>query len=497
MTARESFTDEVQNIGLQAQILSARTFTIFVVMAVVTTVTTTPLTKLLYPPWYQQKVERWRRGEIDWDGNPTESSGDNATGSAEKLNATQIRRLFVYLRLDSLPSLFTFISLLGAENSHAALEAAAASATEDPVHIRKRPLEVHGLRILELTARTSSVMQVTEGESYYSAHDPVVNAFRTFSQLHDVAAAGHVSVVPVDSYPETLTSHAADASSDFALIPWSESGGVTEDQSVVPHASVGGNAGERFRNGAHLDFVQKTLAASMQTCNAGVFINNGFGGVVRPNELARTRSGAMSIRSAALESAVLPVTDKSHHVFLPFFGGVDDRVALRFVLQLARNAVVTVTITHFAFSAVGDGADDEAPVAGTSSAPSTTTPGTTTGPSEQTRSRVAEDEGSAQDVALLHTLQSSLPRDMMGRVTFREVAVSSATALSKTLEVAAEVVGQNAKNAGDIVVVGRRHRRLGDDVAEVSGGDFRKTVGVVADRVVASGVRARDRKSVV
>lgn len=475
----------------------------FVVMALVTTVSTTPLTKLLYPPWYQQKVERWRRGEIDWDGNPTESSAGSTTESVEKLNATQIRRLMVYLRLDSLPSLFTFITLLGAETSHEAQEAAraAASTTEggDAVHIRKRPLEVHGLRIIELTERTSSVMQVTEGEEYYSAHDPVVNAFRTFAQLHDVAAAGRVSVVPVDSYPETLMSQAADVSSDFALIPWSEYGSVTEDQSV-PHAAV--SPGERFRSGTYLDFVQKTLARATQTCNTGIFINNGFGGVVKTNnELKRTRS-VLSIRSgAATESAVLPVTDKSHHVFFPFFGGVDDRVALRFVLQLAKNAVVSVTIAHFNFSGAAVEEEPEeiaAPAPAAGGGPSSvlakmgagTTTTTTTSSLDPTKSWAIEEEVSAQDLVLLHTLQSSLPQELAGRVTFKDVSVSSASVLKKTVEVAADVVGQNPKNAGDIVVVGRRHARLGDEREEVYGGDFRKTVGVVADRFVAKEVKA-------
>ncbi|KAB5566634.1 putative K(+)/H(+) antiporter protein [Coniochaeta sp. 2T2.1] len=469
----------VLNIGLQAKILSARTFTMFVVMALVTTVATTPLTKLLYPPWYQQKVDRWRRGEIDWDGNPTGSSSDSASGSVEKLNATQVRRLLVYLRLDSLPSLFTFITLLGAETSHAAQEAAAASAAEDTtVHIRKRPLEVHGLRIIELTARTSSVMQVTEGEEYYSAHDPVVNAFRTFSQLNDVAAAGRVSVVPVDSYPETLMSQAADVSSDFALIPWSEYGSVTEDQSV-PYAT---NDSERFKNGTHLEFIQKTLVKASVTCNAGIFINNGFGGVVKTNELRRTRS-AMSIRSIRLEPTVLPITDKSHHVFFPFFGGVDDRVALRFVLQLAKNPVVTLTVAYFSFAGAGEDAGIDVPGEG---------PSTNANPKVATVSKAlaVEDEVSAQDLALLHTLESSLPEELIGRVTFKESLVSPASALKMTVDVATSVVGQNPKNAGDIVVVGRRHKRLGDDIGEGSGGDFKRTVGVVADQIVSKGVKA-------
>ena len=65
---RESFTIEslmsckglveliVLNIGLQAKILSARGFTIFVVMALVTTFATAPLTLASFPPRYQKKL---------------------------------------------------------------------------------------------------------------------------------------------------------------------------------------------------------------------------------------------------------------------------------------------------------------------------------------------------------------------------------------------------------------------------------------------------------
>src|SRR5271156_1939313 len=63
----------VLNIGLQAKILSTRTFTIFVVMALITTFATTPLTTLLYPKWYQDKLKLWKKGKIDCIGFPSQS----------------------------------------------------------------------------------------------------------------------------------------------------------------------------------------------------------------------------------------------------------------------------------------------------------------------------------------------------------------------------------------------------------------------------------------
>jgi len=320
----------VLNIGYQARILSQRTFTIFVVMALVTTVSTTPLTKLLYPVWYRRKLEKWRRGEIDWEGNPLHSESSSQGGSAQKLDEHQVRRMLVYLRLDSLPSLFTFISLLGQEPSApvAANRPQSESekvAADSSVHTAPetssgnsnggRHLEVIGVRLLELTERTSSVMQVTEGEEY-AQRDPVVNTFQTVSRLQDVAVSGSVSIVPVDSFAETITTSAAEVSCDFALIPFSENGSLTEDQSVPAAVS----SHDRFQGRTHLEFVHEVLSKAV--CNTGIFINNGFGGQPRRERpaLTRTKSG-VSIRSHREPMTVVPLTDKTHTLFFPFFGG--------------------------------------------------------------------------------------------------------------------------------------------------------------------------------
>lgn len=501
----------VLNIGLQAGILSQRTFTIFVVMALVTTVATTPLTKWLYPPWYQTKMEKWRRGETDKDGNPIPQF--HGEGSADELSSAQVHRLLVYLRLDNLPSLFTFISLLGPDKEAKVVstteEFDATEKGEDQVTTQpksKRALEVHGLRILELTERTSSVMQVTEGEEYYSERDPVVNAFRAFSQLNDVAVSGKVSIVPEASYAETLTKEASDISSDFVLVPWSEYGSITEDTSVPFLTS----AQDRYNGRGHLDFINKTLENT--TCNTGIFINHGLGGAgpaERPgnNPLKQAKSASiLSLHSQRRHDATLPARkDKSHQVFVPFFGGVDDRVALRFALQLARSPHVVLTVAHFNWAGHDDGSGDEIDmppkahilVSGSShndgggGSGSNSGSGGSGGSSGAHPVKVVE-ETSAQDLALLSSLQSSLPRHLSGRVTFTEVSVTRATAAVEAVASARRHVGCFPRNAGDIVVVGRAHAGLGDaPPAEAGGaGDLRRTVGVVADQLLNGGVKA-------
>lgn len=468
----------------------------FVVMALVTTIATTPLTKALYPPWYQKKVERWRRGEIDWDGNPLVHSDSSHEDMPKKGEESQIRRLMVHLRLDSLPSLFTFITLLGSDPTrtsvHKEKDASGDSSSGQELPIKKRPLEVYGLRVIELTDRTSSVMHLTEGEDFYSQRDPVVNAFKTFSQLHDVAVSGRVAVVPTDSYAETLISQASDVSADFALIPWGEYGTVSEDQSFLMAAS----ASERFRSSAHLDFINQTFQQAVRVCTTGIFIDNGFGGVTKPTterpSLIRSKSN-ISIRSHH-EPPALPAPHKDHHIFVPFFGGPDDRAALRLVFQLAKNQHVTVTVARIIWPVLK--------LQSQSTDGSGTRPATGTSIGAGTNDEVMQDE---QDLALLTSIHSSLPADVASRIVVTEERVSSPTAApTEVVALAQKSVGQRPKNAGDVVVLGRRNARLdessvpgevsaesGASSSTVGGGlDLRKTIGTVAEQLVAAGVKA-------
>jgi len=455
----------------------------FVVMALVTTVATTPLVLALYPPWYQKKLEAWKRGEIDWEGNRLIPEGDTPKESVEKLRNNQVRKLLVYLRLDSLPSLFTFIALLGGDRAtvstkiHKAKTELATvpegeSSDSTPVIISKRPLEVHGVRILELTERTSSVMQSSELDDY-GRRDPVVNAFRTFAQLNNVAVSGDVSIVPEDSYAETLTSQASNHSSDLVLIPWNDSDSSAEFGTV--HDSLSASVQDAF--------IQRTLETA--TCNTAVFYNRGFGGPSTAPEprLARTVSG-ISLRSHR-DAITSTIADRSHHVYFPFFGGADDRVALRFVLQLAQNSNVTVTVVHF-----------NTPIqSGSEKTPGVTSENAQAAvPSNSSRLTIAERVDTetmyataAQDVALLHTLRDSLSVSLTSRVVFVDVATT--TPIADCLNHARQEIGQSPKNAGDLIVVGRgKHSRVMENF-HVNNYEMRKTLGHIAEAIISGGVR--------
>jgi hypothetical protein len=400
-------------------------------MALVTTVATTPLTTVLYPPWYQKKLDSWKRGEIDWDGNRLFPEHDSQSDSLEKLQNTPIRRLLVYLRLDSLPSLFTFVALLGGEEK-----------------LNKPVIRVHGARMLELTERTSSVMKSSEADEY-TMRDPVVNAFRTFAQLNHVAVSGDVSVIPESSYAENIISKASDMSSDLVLIPWSETGTISEgDQS---HFLSEIHPADRFANGPQISFLRTVFDGAK--CNTVVFINRGFGPI--PAHDSRSLQRTISGLSIHREVTVSSVADLQRHVFFPYFGGADDRVALRLVLQLAHSPNVMATIIHVKTLGVSNGTAPE-------------------------------------DASFLYSLRDSLPTELSTRVSFIEN--STASNIGSWFKTTDETQNPKIGKIGDLIIVGRRKGSshvVTENLASMSfGSEIRKTLGPTADCIISADAKA-------
>ncbi|KAI7195855.1 hypothetical protein KC363_g1259 [Hortaea werneckii] len=458
----------VLNIGRNADILSERTFTIFVVMALVTTFSTTPLTAVLYPPWYQRKLESWKRGEIDWKtGLPLlDGTSDGDGVSVQKLESTKMQSLLIYLRLDSMPTSLALVSLFGSRadsystpKKHPALEKESPSAETAPGTLSesKRPIQVHGVRLVELTERGSSVMKVTEVDEY-SFFDPVLNAFRILGQVYNLAVSGEVAVIPESTYAETLVNKAVEESSNLLLLPWSETGSISESQTISSDSVQ-----NKLASDAYAGFINQAL--ELAQCNIAVFINKGFSGTLkqRPSALKPSMS-ALSLRSHREHSTAVK-TDRSHHIFLPFLGGSDGRVALRLVLQLAENAEVTATIVHFKHA--GRGAHEAIQAEHTSFEPKTDS----TSPA-QTRMASPEDD----DSAFFATMQRSLAVSLQSKVIFRTTNAERTT--EAIISTAEQEVGSNPKNAGDIVVVARGQGRGGT------------CLGAIADTIVSSNVKA-------
>ncbi|KAF3906562.1 hypothetical protein ABW20_dc0107935 [Dactylellina cionopaga] len=474
----------VLNIGLTAGIISQRTFTIFVVMALITTFVTTPLVSFLYPEWYQKKTAAWRAGKINWDGTPTGSSDDDEPNTKVK---TSVNRLTVLLRLDSLPSLMALISLLKGEKEvlppivHKSKKGEESSSKKDEVlpvgttGPRSPRFEVHGLRLRELGERTSAVMRVAE-ESEFAERDPVVNTFKSFGRMNNIACATGLSIIPESSFSGVLSDRAKDTSSDLLIVPWSETGQIGDnyDQNMETKE-------HRFESGPYVNFMTSLLQDSAS--NVAIFINRGFGGVNRDrNDKTLTRRGSTvsaaisRVRTGIEAEATLPVLDPSHHIFFPFIGGDDDRAALRFVLQLVKNNNVTATIVQITHTGAADEASkDVSAVQASSSSPNGT---------------------SEEDAAFYLQIAASLPDELSTRVVFETQETDQP--IQTLITRAKQEVGTTLKNAGDLIVVGRGHATeyesqlaaITDEHAPHVSADTKKVIGTVAKAVLVAQVRA-------
>lgn len=414
-------------------------------MALVTTFATTPLTKALYPHWYQVKIEAWKRGEINWEGNPVSDDGGSSEPDGStmgKADSSEVIRLLAYLRLDNMPGVVALVSLLAKPLSvasttrihHAKREDTCRQGSADANFARTRPLQVHGLRLTLLTDRDSSVMKVAEMEEY-ALRDPVVNTFRTFGQLRNFPVSGDILLVPEESYATSLVEKASDVAADMVLIPWSISGTLSEYQTDTTMS--------RFASGSFTHFVTATL--NQAPCTTAIFVDNGFSNkntVKQPMTLTRTIS-ALSARDMRRIPSVQINT--GHHIFFPYLGSEDDKAALRFVLQLAKDPTVTATIVHYKLPG-GLEADPKTP-----SSPEisrmTATPST---PAWRTAISASQSPACA---AFFDSMRDSLPEALASRVVFE--TTTSSILLEHILERAKEEFESSPKDTGDLVMLGR------------------------------------------
>jgi hypothetical protein len=192
-----------------------------VVMALVTTFMTTPAVIKIYPKWYQMQTSEHSESKLDVFVQ--DNSGKHYC-LVTLLN-----------KLESVPSVMALMQLLKRDRSESSDQ-------------------IHALRLLELTQRTSAVMKskdLTETER----KDPILNVLRTFSSLMRGALTTHLDVCPAEEYVKLVSNYSIKVEADLVLLPWVD----------------------RFESGEllDLDFVDQTF--TIRHCTVGLFIDRGFG----------------------------------------------------------------------------------------------------------------------------------------------------------------------------------------------------------------------------
>lgn len=247
--------------------------------------------------------------------------------------------MVVLNRMEDLPTMMTITKLLATAPPQQLPSPTPSS--RDPT---SNLLKIHCLRLMELTQRTSAVMKVSE--RHFDRLDPVINVFRTFGKLNEVVVTAQMAIAPSDSFPDSVKYQGLNANAEMVIVPWTSE--------LVPFIGTAATI-------PHDDFIKQVL--EMVESHVSIMIDTSLhvDEESNPSEPSLSRSISMTSlrnrhpRTASIsEIEASPVTQvqEGYHIFLPYYGGKDDRVALMMVIQLLRCSDVKATLVRIRFGEV-------------------------------------------------------------------------------------------------------------------------------------------------
>ncbi|KAJ9094871.1 hypothetical protein QFC19_007800 [Naganishia cerealis] len=404
----------VLNVGLAAGILDTKVFSMFVFMAVVLTVITTPLTLWVYPVRFHQRVRFMSDGQqvekrngIGGDGI---GYGQHLEHGGARANVHDIpggvrtytsRIMVVLQKMEHLAAIMFLTQLFEQPlsssgnvppiDSHAqappvlklstlteermekdvdsesdaghgsSIPAAASATCPSPPDT----LTIQALRLVELTGRTSSVMQSIETDALVNTDD-LLQLFKQYGYIRGFHVQPRASVAELDGFPQSVHEHAQRGDAQLVILPWTTpasgaSGAVMDEQASLGIGAAHGIGGVGSSGGVNESavagggvpnspnpfdrifgpdanaspfysvFLRRVMAET--TCDTAIFVDRGF------------HAGD----DVAFSGTPSAMTYTGHHqrLFLPFFGGADDRLALGLVVQMCRQSNVCATIIRF------------------------------------------------------------------------------------------------------------------------------------------------------
>ncbi|KAF8759943.1 Sodium/hydrogen exchanger family [Rhizoctonia solani] len=317
----------VLNIGLAAGILDTKVFSMFVMMAVVLTFITSPCTVFIYPERVRQHISANKSSSEDpANMNHRRSVAGNATGPISLMTR------FTFLQ-PPLKASLAKPALIGTSDEKMDLMDPSSPIisplpSNTPLVSDGTPrVTIDALRLIELTERTSAVMRVTAAEELMH-RDTLISVMRTFGHLNRIPVSSALSIVPQESFSSSVTSHARETNADLVVVPWNAAPSAIEE---IPQNSNGVAPQNPFDAifGGRSAAVDKATALGYSQFIRRVFVES-------PADVALFIDRGLS----PLETSAT----YGQHIFLPFFGGPDDRLALAFVVQLCAHPAVSATV---------------------------------------------------------------------------------------------------------------------------------------------------------
>jgi len=321
----------VLNLGLSAGVLDTRTFSMFVVHALIVTILTTPLVLFFYPERVRMHGDEVRQRKHD------SNSEESRYGTPSSNDSFKSRISIVLDKMDQLPAAIMLSQLINntyltqaSPSVGSTDEKADALRSSDLVGLSKTspthpnaPIHIDAVRLIELTARTSAVLKSQEASSLLH-NDPAVSVFRTFGALNKVDVSASLSVVDFAEYPDAVARRVQESESQLVILPWSR-GSASVHESDPQNSARNPFDGIFHKSNMHIQ--DQTNSVVYSEFVRGIFLKS-------PSDVALFVDRGLSSEPGSTE----------HHLFLPFFGGPDDRLALTFLVQFCHNPLITAKV---------------------------------------------------------------------------------------------------------------------------------------------------------
>ncbi|TFK26895.1 hypothetical protein FA15DRAFT_615019 [Coprinopsis marcescibilis] len=258
-------------------------------------------------------------------------------------------------------------------------------------------VSLEALRVIELSDRVSAVMKSSAADAVLRS-DPLLSAFRMFGALNHVKIDPSLVIVQFDQMAYSIVEQAREYGSDMILVPWLTSGkgvnayeGVPRQVNVGNPVSAGPSSSHPHPRPPHSSTMADAPASAVTAASTHAPLTPNllkspllnpfetmFSSFRQPiHQSAASVIHAQFVRSVFKQAAVdvglfvdlgmLDVVEgagfgggvygledgsgassggRKQHLFLPFFGGPDDRLALEFVVQLCDSEDVSATVVR-------------------------------------------------------------------------------------------------------------------------------------------------------
>ena len=321
----------VLNVGLQANILNTRVFSMFVLHAIVLTFITTPLTLA----WYPEKHRKYL-GAITSTDAPVGLGKEGAGGKRD--DAMKTNFAVILNRVEHLPAIMTLSQLL--QRSSPSSTASLTSSVDEKAALMEAepPARLNALRLLELSERTSALLRSQESSSL-AASDALLSVVRTSGRMHRVPVNSTLAVVPANEFAQRVSNFANEVGAHMVVIPWH----------LQSQASTSSESGNTDVQQPLITTVTTPLPTGLKNPFEGFFSIAsavGSGSVVYSTFVRKVFAESPADVALFIDRVAESADLCTHRVFLPFFGGPDDRLALDLLVQLCANPLVRGTVVR-------------------------------------------------------------------------------------------------------------------------------------------------------